>query len=378
MRFIFLIFASFLFFSPICHSEFLKDNDYRQPLIGGGVHDYLHTLDRKGLEEHALALEKYHDSFISEQKFGGLHDYIERLSDDEITSYILKEVNEHPEVNNMHKLKELTTKKFKSTLIGGGIHDYLFTLDRKGLEEHALALEKYHDKATGRHKLGGLHDYIQRLSDEEVASYILKEVNEHPELNNMHKLKELTTYNKIEERHPLIGGGVHDYLRTLDRNSLEEHALALEKYHDKTTGRHKLGGLHDFIKRLSDEEVASYILKEVSEHPELNNMHKLKELTMGNTPSQALEFLEDERKPIFIGGGIHDYLYTLDRKALETHAIALEKYHDKVLGRRRLGGLHDYIDRLTDEEIRKHILDEVNEHPEMNDMHALKKLATSF
>ncbi len=71
------------------------------------IKNSVNELERKDLERLAIELEKYHrkdrDKFI----FGGLHDYIGSISDEDLRVYISKEVNEHFEVNNVDKLKEM-------------------------------------------------------------------------------------------------------------------------------------------------------------------------------------------------------------------------------------------------------------------------------
>jgi len=131
---------------------------------------------------------------------GGLHDYINSLTNDQVIDYILREVKEHPEIANKNKLEGLVTKYLHppATLplpegIMGGIHDYIFRLPRDKLNLWALAAEKYHREVNNEHLLGGLDDYLSSLSDKQVIDYILKEVKEHPELGKSKKLDELVT-----------------------------------------------------------------------------------------------------------------------------------------------------------------------------------------
>src|SRR5690606_5178126 len=63
----------------------------------------------------------------------------------------------------------------------------------------------------------------------------------------------------------------------------------------------------------------------------------------------TLQFLEDI-KPIL--GGLEDALHTLNRQTLESYALTAEKYLRQQKGQQRLlGGLHDYIKKLSNGEI---------------------------
>lgn len=168
---------------------------------GDDVHDYIQGLKREELIEVAFACERYHRKIHGETHLmGGLHDYVFRVPDEQIRNYVIKEVKEHQELNDIHVLRDLSKKILLETeelkkygrefVIGEGIHDYLWSLNRKDLEKIALGTEEYHRKIREEYLFGGLHDYIATISDEDLRSYIIKEVNEHYEINNIKALKE--------------------------------------------------------------------------------------------------------------------------------------------------------------------------------------------
>jgi len=122
--------------------------------------------------------------------------------------------------------------------------------------------------------MGGLHDYISTLSDSQIADYINKEVKEHPEIASLSKLQSLVTKYTIKAQSelvatPVIGGGLHDVVRSLNRTSLIAYALAMDEYsHEK---KPRLGGIDDYVYTLQDQEIANFILKQAEQFPELNS-----------------------------------------------------------------------------------------------------------
>jgi hypothetical protein len=56
----------------------------------------------------------------------------------------------------------------------------------------------------------------------------------------------------------------------------------------------------------------------------------------------------------------------LSREKLQARALAAEKYHRSLTGRSILGGLHDRINSMSDEDLARYISKEQREHPELN------------
>jgi len=242
----------------------------------------IHTVNRNILDGWALATEKYHRQENNLHLMGGLHDYINSLSDDQVIEYISKETNEHPEINNPTKLNSLVKQfgtgvsKKINPLDGRSPFDYIRRQNRTHAESWALATEKYHRQVNNLHLMGGLHDYIKTLTDDQVDDYIQKEVREHPEISGYDALEALVTKFGINQgtpmvasTQPLIGGGLHDVVKSLDRKSLIAYALAMDEYsHEKSP---RMGGVDDYIYSLKDQEISNFILKQADQFPELNN-----------------------------------------------------------------------------------------------------------
>jgi len=97
----------------------------------------------------------------------------------------------------------------------------------------------------------------------------LQEVKEHPEIASREKLNGLIKELNVSDHHPIIGGDLHEVLRTLNRKSLISYALAMDAYdHEKNP---RLGGLHDYVYSLQDQEITKFINEAASKYPELNS-----------------------------------------------------------------------------------------------------------
>jgi hypothetical protein len=176
--------------------------------------------------------------------------------------------------------------------------------------------------------------------------------------------------DKLESK---IDKDVIDYVMSLKRQDLIEVAYSLERYHRiifNQTGL--MGGLHDYVFRISDDLIRNFIFKELNEHPEICEKSHLVKLV--NLTESQTEELKKYKRDFIIGDGIHDYLATLDRPIMNRIALALENYHRKQKDEFMFGGLHDYIDQISEEDLRSYIIKEANEHSEINSVSAIKDL----
>ena len=360
----------------------------------GGLHDYIWKLPREKIITWALTAEAYHRDVNHLHLVGGLDDYITNLSNQQIIEYIMGQVKEHPELSTQGKFDSLSQKynidvnsahnivKTSSPIGGdGGLHDFIWRMERPQLNNWALASERYHRDVNNIHTLGGLHDYIDNLSNQQIIEYIMKEVKEHPEIASSQKLDALVSKFGISNSSPqnaklgdaFIGGdgGLHDYIWKMERPSLNKWALTTERYHRKVNNLHIYGGLHEYINSLSNQEVIEYIMREVKEHPEIASSTKLDSLSAEYGLTGAVESHN------FGGdGGLHDYIFRLPRNTLESWALASEKYHNQ--GQLIMGGLHDYINNLSNQQLIEHIMKEVKEHPEIASGAKLDSLVAQY
>jgi hypothetical protein len=240
--------------------------------IGGGIHDHLHAYDRDKLIAVTLALEKYHKQVVHEEKIlGGMHDYVWRIPDDELRSYIIREVNEHPEIADFDTIeemaKEFERKKEDEFTLDQEVRDYLPTLERNMLEKLATKLEKYHRKQSGTEKfIGGLHDYITYLPNDEIHNYIVREIKCHAELNKVEELKKILEANQGSKLLFLDYSEkkVDSLPKAIEGATRERLELALHKLNEKLGNKYKflLNSLHPF----SNEDLRSFIKKIVNDN----------------------------------------------------------------------------------------------------------------
>ncbi len=72
-----------------------------------------------------------------------------------------------------------------------------------------------------------------------------------------------------------------------------------------------------------------------------------------------------------------NFLNSKDLPELKEYALKVENWKRTVKGEIRLGGLHDYVDRLGKDEVISYILDSSMKYPELLDQDAFMKVITS-
>jgi len=364
------------------------------------LHDVLRGESRENLINYALTCEAYDRQQQSLHLLGGLDDYVNSLSNEELIAYVLVKAQAYPELNSLKALEEQKAKfgiaftsHEPSTSTSAPVEsvpflleDYIYTKPRETLISWALAAQAFDREGRGVHLDGGLEDYVDSLTNEQIISKILEYTKKYPALDNAYALDTMVLKFKInhtprtetlgflETMLNLIGGGIHDYLNTLPRESLMNWALAAEQYVRDKQNLHLMGGLHDYINSLTNAEIAEKILNWVKENPELNNAATFEKLVKKYITGQPETFLAEEH----IMGGLHDYIFTEPREKLISWALAAEKYDRAQSNVRRMGGLHDYIDSLTNEQIANKILAYAEKYPELNSSTKLDKIVQQY
>jgi hypothetical protein len=176
----------------------LKDELSIGGISGEGIHDYIYDMDKKKLIDVSMALEFYHRKATGDQLKENFYQQLQRMDEHDLRSNIIREVEEHPEINNWLKIEEILfqySNEPKKPL--EGLEAFLVSLDREKLVKLAFDAEKIHKKSHGgEHSIGGLHDYIWKMSEEEIRVYILKEVIEHPqEFSSLEAIKKMVHNN---------------------------------------------------------------------------------------------------------------------------------------------------------------------------------------
>jgi hypothetical protein len=125
------------------------------------------------------------------------------------------------------------------------------------------------------------------------------------------------------------------FIRTQDEARAKLEFLPDEDFHEnEVVARKRVEDVLKWMKRYLDEIIAS------------------KNRTNSNSTPLEREVI--------------DYVMNLDRPNLIELAYTLEKYHRRVTGGKDLmGGLHDYVFKIPDDQMRNYIFDKLNEHSEI-------------
>jgi len=236
--------------------------------------------------------------------------------------------------------------------------------------------------------MGGLHDYINALKNEEVIAYIIEKTGTYPELASVEFLNSLVQKYGITDESAHGHGPktpssddfginlpktIENILAYTERATLNKYALASEKYDREEKGVRLFGGLHDFINTLKNEEVIAYIIEKTGTYPELANVNFLGSLVQkygitdesahghGPVTLKAATPSNDE-VGINLPKTPENILAYTDRATLNKYALAAEKYDREAKGIKLFGGLHDYIDTLSNEQVIAYILEKTGSY----------------
>ncbi len=352
--------------------------DETQPLIGGGLHDILRTKSYQEVEIWAFTAEAHHIAKTGKVILGGIHGRPNPLTKAEYEDYITEMAQLYPELNSARELDRLGLVyniSSPSLLQFGGLHDFLFRQDRETLEKWALTAEAHYKQKTGEALIGGLHGRKNSLTKEEFANFVMDMARVFPELSSASKLDELSeTYGIQAPQKELQIGGLHDFIFRESRETLEKWALTVESHHIKITGKNVIGGLHGRRNPLSNEEFANYILDMTKIYPGLNSRNELEKL------SDLYGFSE----PKISGkvgegvGGLHDYLFRQSRETLVRWALTAEAHYNQKTGKIVIGGLHDRLELLSNQDYAQYILDKVKQFPELDNGKELDRLSQVY
>jgi hypothetical protein len=182
-------------------------------------------------------------------------------------------------------------------------------------------------------------------------------------------IKALGDFSKLFDKKFNTSPEYEDKIRTELMEQDYQHITQLTK----EFGEAMLG--KKYMEELEKHEIIQYILKKITE-----NRDKLESFLKEKIYKKQDELNKNEMvfladKEFELDMEVQKYIETMDREKLTTMAIHLEKYHRKELGQGHvLGGIHDYIFRLTEEEIRNYIMKEIKEHPDLNNVKKLHSL----
>lgn len=315
----------------------------------------IYNYSTKNLKKLAISAQFYHRLQNNSQNFlGGLEDYIDSLNHSQIVDIIRDYIFEHKELNNrlfFEKIARISAlnDKFNS------IEECFENGSRNLLENLALTCENYEITKIKDNKsfikLGGLHDYIYTLDEESLKESIKKCLERNSELNENNML-----YKKAQNNILSIEK-FSNLLDIYELNDLYKIAIAYDEYDRTIEKKLRLGGLSDYIQRLSDLEIKKAILNLAKKYPELLNQNF--------TNSLINKFDSSNLRRIT---GVSSVLSGTNSEDLIKIALACERY-DRIKRNISyiLGGLSDYIHNLSESEIRNIIKDYLYKYSELND-----------
>lgn len=235
------------------------------------LRDFILKKDIEELRTIALAAEKYVREKENRKSIGGLHDYIRTLDKEDIVTIIMGFVETYPELA-VNKTLFVISKE--TSFDESELREYYSQKTREELLQYGLACDEYDRVRNPR--IGGIHDYIFKLNKEEILNILLTCVKLHPELSEKGELD--TIKNNYNLAKPGIFGSILEYINTFSTDDLKKLALAGEQYERDVKGLHLIGGLHDYVDTLSSSQLKRIILDYVNAFPELRTPGKLEQL----------------------------------------------------------------------------------------------------
>ena len=334
--------------------------EIKEPAQPTSVGDYLNSLARINLIETALACEAYIKDKQKVLTLGGLHDYVDSLDNSQIVTIINSFIKENSELT-IDKLKELTKKKTLSqeqfeAFLNGLVTD---PTDLTKLVQAALSVDSYDLEHSMYKRMGGLHDFAHLLTQKQLVDATVAIAKRWTELFEEGKLTQIMGRQKVSLQGATFGG-IEDYLFKMNLEDLKDIALAGESY-DRTQRKViLLGGLDDYIDSLSKDQVYEIIINYVRQYPELRKPGYLE--TLAGIPNKGFESL----------------LQNYDITKLKKTALALEAYDRDVRKIRLMGGLHDYIETLTVENLIEYIRRKGEAYPEIRNEEKLNTIVSKY
>lgn len=306
---------------------------------------------RSKLEALALAADKYDIDHQEEKRFGGLHDYIRELRNQELVDFIDSMLKKYNELKEGTVLEDLANGK---TLSLNDFSAKISKLDHDTLVHWAIAVDEYDRENSSILRLGGVHDYAYRLSIEELNVILLEFAGRWPEILKDGFIEELILRDD-NEVHQILGG-FEDYIFTLEREDLIKCALASEDYDRKKRNLKLLGGLHDYVNTLSNDQIVNIVVKYLHKYPEMR------------TPG-FIENLANIYK-----GGFKNYLQQKDIEWLREVCITLDNYDRKIREIHIKGGIHDYVHILSKAQLIDYILNKADMYPHLRESNGIEKI----
>jgi len=207
------------------------------------------------------------------------------------------------------------------------------------------------------------------MTKQDFIVYIQNKIQKYPFLNSIEALNNICG--------EVVGfletlGGLEDVLHALSLNKLRDLALTVEKYQNEKRHLRLIGGLEDYITTLTEAQLIDYIMQVVQKYPELNSYEKVESLRQ----KYGFSHFGGDNNMFLSLGGLHDYIYRTPKSTLIGWALASEEYSRG--GQRVIGGLSDYVNSMTVEQLAEYILKQADRFPELNSAEKLDSLVKQY
>lgn len=330
-----------------------------EPKIGG-LHDYIFKKDRKSLIKWAITAEAHYfiqSKLNNEEPYEAfIYNRISELSDADLAKYVLTMANKYPELNSSSALDTLSA--------------------RYGITDEIVNFVSINKNAN------------------EIKQKNESEFNNNNEHNSKNSAAAASPSKKLIKKNPKA---LHNVLNSGDRQTLIKWALTAEaQLHN---GKPKIsGGMHDYIHTLTNEQIQKYISIAAKTHSELNSKEKMEQLAekYGITDELAFEkhakgepeaekeaeeefdFSSEKNEEHKEKENLHDVIAEGGRKLLIKWALVAEALLNQGAQGKLIGGLHDYVHSLSNEQLGKFISVAAKNHAELNSKEKMEMLAQQF
>ena len=329
----------------------------------------LARLPLKVLIDLLLSCEIYENQRLQIKEFGGFQYFINTLTREEITKYLITYMNTYPELGYMDYVFEKAIENGffnyhnKIVILGGKLE----MESMETLRNWALAIAQYLKLRNGSYQLPSLHSFLTNLSQEQLCEYIKKAVRDHySDLNDRDKLTERVT-NYGFDSIPILGqiGGLGDFIYRMPMYTLRVWALTCERYINITEGE-VIESIEEKIDEYSQKYLADFIVERADKYSALNTNDKLNSL----------------KKQYGIKHGENDFINEImnlnDKKKIDEYALTVNKYWLDKSGLFILNGLRSYIDKVKDDMLKNYIIYMSEKSESLNSVEKIKELSKKY
>lgn len=184
--------------------------------------------------------------------------------------------------------------------------------------------------------------------------------------------------------HDIIANKIVNLTNMLREKSVEElrdYCIKVQLWRSEAKKEMFIGKFEDIAVKFDKDSAMKYIVISGLRYKELLDMDLFKKII---APKKQLEFLseieeEHEHEGEMIVGGLEDFIWRMDRPTLENWALSCEKYVNEKKGKKHiLGGLHDSLRYMTNQQVSEYIMDRARDYNELNSAQMLTKLSTQY